>query len=219
MAQENLTIIQHLEELRRRIIKSIILVGASSLFCYSLTDLITPILLNPVGKAVFISVQEPFVTNIKLSLICGIFVSSPFLIYRIWGFASLGLNPNERKYVLIFWPLSFILFIIGLAFSYFIMIPIGIKFILGSSSNLIIPMITISSYVSFVSMLTLVFGAVFELPLIMLFLAKIGITKPALLVNRRREAIVLIFTVAAVLTPPDVVSQVLLALPLLVSMN
>ncbi|MFH1996681.1 MAG: twin-arginine translocase subunit TatC [Candidatus Omnitrophota bacterium] len=209
------TLNEHLEELRGRIIKIVIalLVGTFALFNY--IGKILPFLVKPVGKLVFIAPQEAFVTNIKLAFFGGLFLSSPVILYQIWRFVSLGLEENERRYILIFGPLSFVFFVVGAAFGYGIIVPIGIRFLLGFATDFLTPMITVSRYVEFVGMLTLSFGGVFQLPLILLFLTKLGVVTPQFLRAKRRHAVVLIFIAAAFLTPPDVVTQCLMALPLL----
>ncbi|MFH1753693.1 MAG: twin-arginine translocase subunit TatC [Candidatus Omnitrophota bacterium] len=216
MADEPRTFTEHLEELRSRLIKSIIFVIIAAGIVYNFIKVIMPNLTKPVGKLVFIAPQEAFITNIKIALFGGLFLASPFVLYQIWRFISAGLERNEVKYALIFGPISFLFFLAGAAFAYFIVVPIGIKFLLGFATEYVTPMISISNYVSFVGALTLAFGAIFQLPLVSLFLTKIGITTPGFLSRKRRHAIVLIFILAAIITPPDIVTQCLMAVPLLV---
>ena len=216
MNSKSMTLVGHLEELRKAILKSIVaLLICSSLF-FRYVDHVLFIIIRPVGKLVFIAPHEAFVTNVKIALFCGLFFSSPFIIFQIWQFISSGLSLQEKKYVYIFGPLSFLFFIVGITFGYFVIVPIAMKFLLGFSTSFISPMITIGNYVTFLSTLTLAFGLVFELPIVILFLTKIRLVSPMLLVRRRREAIVSVFILAAFLTPPDVITQVLMALPLLI---
>lgn len=210
-----LPLTEHLEELRKRIIRAVICIIIMSCILYNFMDVLVPILVRPVGKLVFTSPQEAFVANIKLAFWGGFFFSSPFVLYEVWQFVSRGLKENERRYIRIFGPLSFILFILGAVFGYFVIIPIGIKFLLGFATDFVTPMITINNYISFIGGITLAFGVVFELPLVILFLTKMGIVTPEFLVEKRRHAIVLIFIAAAFLTPPDVITQCLMAFPLL----
>ncbi|MFH1318353.1 MAG: twin-arginine translocase subunit TatC, partial [Candidatus Omnitrophota bacterium] len=123
---------------------------------------------------------------------------------------------KEKKYAAIFGIWSLILFIVGISFGYFLVFPIGLRFLINFSDEFIRPMITVSKYVSFLGRITFLFGAVFQFPLAILFLAKIGIVNIKSLVKRRREVIVAIFIAAAFFTPPDVITQILLAVPLLV---
>jgi sec-independent protein translocase protein TatC len=211
-----LTFTQHLDELRSRIIKSVISVVVCSCVVYYFVDFFLSIFTKPVGQLVFIAPQEAFVTNIKIALIGGLFLSSPFLLFQVWRFVSAGLKKNEKKYTLIFGPLSFIQFLLGVVFVYFVILPIGMKFLLGFASDQVVPMITISKYISFVGTLMLCFGLIFELPLVILFLSKIGLVNPTFLVSKRKHAIVIVFIGAAIVTPPDVITQVLMAFPLLI---
>lgn len=215
MEDKRATIVEHLNELRNHIGKSLIFLLVCSVIIYSSIDKILLFLSKPVGKLVFIAPQEAFTTNIKIAFFVGLLFSSPFILYQIWKFVSLGLLPKERKYIRIFGPLSFLLFVIGFTFGYLIIVPIGMKFLLGFASEILAPMITISKYISFVFNLSFAFSLVFQLPIVILFLTKIGIVTPAVLKKRRKEAIVLVFITAAIMTPPDVVTQVLMAVPLI----
>lgn len=215
MEDKRATIVEHLNELRNHIGKSLIFLLVCSAIIYSSIDKILLFLSKPVGKLVFIAPQEAFTTNIKITFFVGLLFSSPFILYQIWKFVSLGLLPEERKYIRIFGPLSFLLFVIGFTFGYLIIVPIGMKFLLGFASEILAPMITISKYISFVFNLSFAFSLVFQLPIVILFLTKIGIVTPAVLKKRRKEAIVLVFIAAAIMTPPDVVTQVLMAVPLI----
>ncbi|MFH1783413.1 MAG: twin-arginine translocase subunit TatC [bacterium] len=215
MDDTKLTLVAHLEELRNRGIKSFVFVFLVSLVLYAFIDALLPALIKPIGKVVFISPQEAFVTNIKIALFGGLFLSSPFLLYQVWKFISVGLKPGEKKYAAIFGPISLLFFILGSSFAYFVIIPIGMKFLLGFETGVVTPMITISNYVSFIVTLIFAFGIVFQLPLAMLFLTKTGLIAPGFLSKKRKHAIVLIFITAAILTPPDVITQCLMAVPLI----
>lgn len=212
---KKLTLIEHLDELRGRIIKSVIFIIICSCLLYNFINVFLPILMKPVGKLVFIAPTEALIVNMKIAFLGGVFLSSPFVIYQIWQFVSAGLKETEKKYILIFGPMSFILFILGSSFGYFVIIPIGMKFLLGFATDFVAPMISISRYISFVGTLTFAFSMIFQLPLILLFLTKIGIVTPAL-TGKRKHAIVLMFILGAVLTPPDIITQCLMAGPLLV---
>lgn len=213
---KELGLAQHLEELRSRLIKSIAVIVVCFIGVYNFVDHIMVALIKPVGELVFIAPTEAFVTRMMIALLVGIFVSSPFLIFQVWRFVSVGLKKKESKYITIFGPFSFIFFILGALFAYFLVIPLGMKFLLSFATDSITPMISMNKYVSFVGTLTLSFGLIFQLPIAILFLTKIGLVTPRFLSTRRRNAIVLIFIGAAVLTPPDVVTQCLMAIPLLI---
>ena len=216
MREKRLTFFQHLEELRSRIIKSLIFVIVVSCILFNLTDKILLNIVRPVGSLIFIEPAEAFIANIKIAFWGGLFLSSPFILYQIWQFLLSGLNTNERRYVFIFGPLSFIFFMLGAGFGYFIIVPIGIKFLLSFSTDFIAPAISLGRYVSFVGVLTFAFGAIFEIPLVILFLTRLGVVSPVFLSTRRKHAVVIIFILAAILTPPDVVTQCLMAGPLMI---
>jgi len=215
MTEKRLTLVEHLEELRGGIIRALVCVIAVSCALYAFVDRILPGLVRPVGRLVFIAPQEALISRIKIAFFGGLFLSVPFVLYQIWKFVSSGLKPAEVRYALIFGPLSAIFFFIGAFFGYFVIVPIGIRFLLGFASEFLTPMISVSKYISFVGVLTLSFGVIFELPLASLFLTKVGIITPGLLSARRKHAAVAMFIAAAVLTPPDIVTQCLMALPLL----
>lgn len=214
-ADKPLALAGHLEELRSRVLKSVISIALASIFLYAFADRIYRSLVKPVGKLVFIAPQEAFVTQVKLAFFGGLFLSLPFVLFQFWRFISVGLKKKEKKYTLLFGPLSLVFFVAGAAFGYFIIVPIGLAFLLGFATDSITPMLTVSKYVSFVGMLTLAFGMIFELPLASLFLTKIGVVTPRFLSKKRRHAIVFIFIAAALFTPPDMVTQLLMAIPLM----
>lgn len=210
------TVVEHLNELRSCIIRSLICLFITAVIIYNFIEPILIFLIKPVGKLVFIAPQEAFIAKIKLAFFSGALISAPFILYQAWKFIASGLLDRERKYIRFYGPFSFILFVGGFLFGYCLIVPLGIKFLLGFSSDYVVPMITISNYISFVFMLSFAFALIFQLPIALLFLTKVGIVTPAVLTKRRREAIVLIFIAAALFTPPDVVTQVLMAVPLIV---
>lgn len=206
----------HLDELRSRLIKSAFAVAVAACLFYSFVDEVLAFLIRPVGKVIFTSPADAFVARFMLTIWGGIIIALPVIIYQIWQFVSVALKDNEKKYVRFFAPFSFLLFVVGSLFGYWVMIPMGMKFLLSFSTDYIVPMITIQNYISFVTTLVLAFGMAFQLPLILMFLAKIGIVTPAFLIQKRKHAIILILIASALITPPDAVSQIIMALPLLV---
>ncbi|NOX97117.1 MAG: twin-arginine translocase subunit TatC [Nitrospirae bacterium] len=216
MSDRRLPLVEHLAELRRRLIICLASIFIFALLSYFYAQKILALLMKAVGKLVFIAPQEAFIAYLKIALFAGLFLSLPVILYQIWQFVSAGLLPKERKYLLVYGPLSFFLFLIGATFSYQVVLPLGLKFLIDRYSTATLqPMISISKYISFVGMFLLAFGVVFELPLIVLFLVKIGLVSPQSLRRRRREVIVLTFILAAVMTPPDIFTQFLLAVPIL----
>jgi sec-independent protein translocase protein TatC len=211
----SLSFFEHLDELRGRLIKSIFAIFICACIFYPFIDQTLSLLIKPVGKLVFTSPTDAFVARLALTIFAGIFLALPVVLYQFWKFIAVGLKAHERKYIVIFAPWSLILFIIGGLFAYFVAIPISIRFLLSFSSDLIVPMITIKSYISFVGTLILAFGIVFELPLILIFFTKIGIATPAFLIQKRKYAIVIILILSALITPPDFITQLIMAAPLI----
>ena len=207
----------HLDELRSRLIKSFIAVVVAACLFYPYVDPFLAFLIKPVGKVVFTSPADAFVVRLMLLICGGVVLALPVIIYQLWQFAAAGLKENEKKYIRFFAPASFFLFVVGCVFGYWVIIPVGMKFLLSFATDSIVPMITLPNYISFIVTLVLAFGLCFQLPLVLLFLAKIGIVTPAFLVQKRKHAIVLILIASAILTPsPDAISQILMAGPLLV---
>jgi sec-independent protein translocase protein TatC len=214
--------LEHLEELRWRLIKSISFLFVFSIICLIFSDQIFQSLLyttknlsQPINLQ-SLKVQTVFVIKLELSIIAGFFISLPFIFYQIWAFIAPGLRQKEKKYG--FWVIisATLLFLLGAALAYFLIIPIALDFFLGLSPPSITNNIALDFYFSFVVRMIFVFGIVFELPIVSLILTKLGLINAALLRKYRRYAIVIIFIVAAILTPPDPVSQILLAIPLLI---
>ncbi|MDI6793149.1 MAG: twin-arginine translocase subunit TatC [bacterium] len=219
---KKLTLIEHLEELRRRIIISAIAIMIGFGLSYFFIERIMDFLIKPLTKTgqtsrlVFMAPQEAFFAYLKLAFFAGIFLSLPVTLYQAWKFISSGLFVSERRLALIYLPFSLILFLTGALFCYFIVFPIGMKFFLGFTSPTIQPMISVTRYISFLGIMVLAFGVIFELPLVILFLTKLGVITPDFLAKKRRHALVGILVVAAILTPPDCVSQLLMALPVMI---
>lgn len=204
----------HYEELRSRLIKAIAAFLFFSCLFYAVIDEALGILAKPVGILIFTTPAEAFVTRIMLTLFGGFFLALPVILYQIWRFIASGLKEHELRYVRIFGPCSLLLFLSGALFAYFVIVPVSVRFLLGYANEFIVPMITIKNYVSFVGTMLLAFGIVFELPLALMFLAKIGVATPAFLIQKRKYAIVIILIISAVITPPDVITQIMMALPL-----
>ena len=224
--EKRLPISEHLEELRSRIINSIIVVVVlffiSWFYKLRILDIIKKphsITMESLGLSQSLQVlsyQEGFYAYIKLCLMTAVFLAYPVILYQIWKFVEAGLYKKERRYVRIFAPISFIAFIIGVLFGYFFLIPFGLQFLIKVLGGEIQPIITMSQYISLVTMLTLALGVVFQLPLIMLFVSRIGMLKAEDFIKWRMYAILIIFILAAVITPPDPFTQVMTALPMII---
>jgi len=206
----------HLDELRHRLIKCILAVIFFSFLVYYFVEDILKFIVQPIGKVVFTAPADAFVVYLTLTMFSGALLSFPVILYQFWCFVAGGLKPDERKYALAYGPFSLLFFLFGGAFAYFIIMPVSLKFLLSFSNDIIVPMITIKSYVSFVGTTVIIFGVIFELPLVLMFLTKIGIATPDFLIQKRKYAIVLIFIISAIVTPPDMVSQLMMAGPLMV---
>lgn len=216
---------QHLEELRKRIIYIFICLLIVFIAVYTQGKPLMGLLMKPIlqfmpdnSSMAFLGITEGFLTELKLAFLASVFISMPFLLYQGWKFVAPGLYAHERKYVFGFVISASLLFFTGAAFAYFIVFPLGFQFFLkyaGEGWNMIASL-SVAWYLNFVTRLIMAFGIVFELPVIIFFLVKIGLVKEAALRKYRRYAIVMIFVLAAILTPPDVISQLMMAGPLLI---
>jgi len=165
---------------------------------------------------IFTGLPEAFFTYLKVALLSGIMLAAPVIIYQFWMFVTPGLYKKEKRILIPIVFLSSVFFIGGSLFGYFIVFPWGFKFFLGFATETIRPLPSMKEYLSFSAKLLLAFGLVFELPLVLTFLARIGIVSVDFLKKNRKYALLLFFAGAAILTPPDVVTQVMMALPLMV---
>jgi len=222
MDEKKLPLTAHLQELRKRLILSFIAVGIGFALCYTFADSIFNILAAPLikvmpsgGSLIFTSVAEAFFTYMKVAFIAGLILASPFVLYQIWAFVAPGLYQKEKRYVVPFVFSGSFFFALGVLFGYFVAIPIGFKFLLGYATDLIKPMPSMKEYLSFSIKFLLAFGIVFEFPVVLILLARIGVVDAKTMARQRKYAILLIFIFAAVMTPPDLISQVLMALPLI----
>lgn len=218
------SIVEHLSELRFRVVRALwgLIVGFGICYYFNeqLMDVIRmpiqPFLPNNGGGLVFLGVMDKFVAGLKVALLGGIILSCPWWLYQLWKFIAPGLYDKERKYAIGFISFGSFMFLIGVSFAYFLVYPAAFKFLLSFGGTKDTPMITLSEYLSFFVTTTLVFGAAFELPLIMVILGLLGIIDDKLLRSKRRYAIVILAVISAVLTPPDALSMFMLLVPLTV---
>jgi sec-independent protein translocase protein TatC len=211
----------HLAELRNRLIICLVAVGVGFAVAYAFSAqifdwLVQPLVkvLPPGDKLVFTALPEAFFIYLKASLIAGIVLASPVIFYELWLFVAPGLYQKEKRFVLPFVLISTLLFVTGALFGYYVIFPVGFRFLVGFSTENIRALPSLQLYLTFCLKLLLGFGLVFEFPVLAYFLGRAGIITSGLMAKNRRIAILLIFVIAAVLTPPDVVSQILLAVPL-----
>lgn len=212
--------LDHLEELRWRLIKCIVSIFIGAIIVYFFASEVMQLLVRPhnliakSSKLIFLEPTGGFMVHLEIALFGGIIISLPVIFFQLWKFIAPGLYERERSWVIIIIFVSTLSFLIGASFAYLVMIPIGLKFLLGFQSELLTANLTIQKYLSFVLTLVFVSGMIFELPLVSFFLTKIGLLNPRFLREKRRYGIVVILILAALLTPPDLMTQVLLAVPL-----
>lgn len=222
---ERLPFTAHLEELRARLIKcfAAIILGFAS--CYSFSGTLFDFLFAPLvrvlatqgGTLAMHRVQEAFLTHLKISLLAAVFIASPVILYQLWKFVAPGLYSHERRYV---WPFVFTataFFFTGAGFAYGVVLPFGLEFLIGmAAGEQVQAILSIEAYLGFSTRLLLAFGTVFELPVVVFFLARMGLVTHEPLARGRGYALIVIVIVAAILTPPDVFTQTMMAVPLYV---
>jgi len=224
--QSKMPLFQHLEELRTRLLICCLAVGIGFVGCYFFSSRIFEILMRPwinamppgqPAKLIYTAPHEAFFVYMKVSFMAGTILAAPIILWQIWKFVAPGLYENEKRYMLPVILSSSLCFISGVLFGYFVVIPVAFKFFASFSSEYITPMLRTTEYLAFANKMLLCFGIAFQLPVFAFFLAKMGVLSADFLKRKRKWAIVLVFIAAAVLTPsPDVVSQLLMAMPLLV---
>lgn len=220
--EEKQPFLSHLEELRKRLIRSVIGIGIGFIVCYAFRKQLFGILIQPLmdnlpegDKLIFTNLPEMFFAYLKTAAVGGIIFTSPFIFYQVWMFIAPGLYQKERRLAGPFVFFSTLLFVGGALFGYFIVFPFGFRFFLGFANESIQALPTVKQYFSFAVKLLLAFGVIFELPVIIFFLAKIGLVSTEFLKKQRKYAIFLTFVIAAILTPPDIITQCMMAVPLI----
>jgi len=218
MKEKKMTVFEHLEELRYRIIVSAISILLCSTGGYFVAEPVMKILSAPLGdnKLVFLTPSEGFTTHIQISIVVGIIISSPMLLYQLGAFTFPALNPGEKKYACIFIPLIILFFCSGVAMGTFLVLPTGMKFLINFSTMDLQPMLSVSNYFSFALTVIVSCGVVFELPLVALLLGKLGIVNSVMLGKYRKYAVLAAFVISAVITPSvDMFTQLLVAVPII----
>jgi len=218
-----MSLTDHLVELRKRLVRCVIILFIGFGACYYYKDFIFDIVTRPLvhvlpknSYLIYTGLTEAFFVYMKLAFFASLIITCPFIIYQIWKFISPALHSTEKKYVLPFVLFSTLLFISGVLFGYFIALPPAFEFFVSFNNRYLQSMISFSDYISLFVTFLLGFGLSFELPVFMFFLAKLGIVNSQMLSKQRKYAILVIFIVAAILTPsPDALSQILMAIPLM----
>lgn len=205
----------HLEELRSRIIKSLLAVVVGSCITYFFLDEITNFLIAPVGKLYYMQPGEAFFTYLKIDIVTGFLIALPVIFFHVWKFFLPALTKSERAILGIIVPASVILFFAGMAFSFFLILPVALKFFMGFGTENLQTMFSFQNYFDFVILFVLPFGFVFELPLIITVLGQIGILTSEFLGKYRRIVFFLSFIIGALVTSPDVFTQVAVAIPVM----
>lgn len=214
-----MTVVEHLEELRRRLIVSLVAVAGGTVAGWFLTPRLLPVLLRPARDAgvqmISLAPAELFWVYLKVALLAGLVLAMPVVLYELGAFVWPGLEPRERRLTLALLPAALVLFAGGVVFAYEVMLRYLFQFFVGFRTPGVTPSLAVGQYLSFVINVLLPFGLVFQLPVALALLALLDLVSHRFLVRNRKYAVLIIFIVAAVLTPPDPLSQLLMAVPLL----
>ena len=228
----------HLEELRRRLIVAFVSVTAAFLACFNYSEVLYRWLVKPMKESLVLSLREPYLSfvprekvydlvflapaealwmHMKVALIAGLVIAMPVIFWQVWRFLSPGLHKSEKRMAIPFIFITSSLFLLGTGFCFIIVLPFAMNFLLNFRTEALTPMISVERYVDFCLKFILAFGAIFELPVVMVFLSRIGVVTPLWLAKNRKYAVLVAFIVAAVLTPtPDAFNQTLMAVPIIV---
>ena len=224
--------ISHLTELRSRLIHSFIFLFVFFILCYFFAEYLYGFLVEPYAQAVkndgterrliFTALQETFLTYLKVAFFASFFVTSPFILIQVWKFIAPGLYDHEKSAIMPYMVITPILFFLGGALVYYLIMPLAIKFFISFESSGLITNLPIqleakvNEYLSLIMKLIFAFGLSFQLPVVLSLLARVGVVDSEFLKKRRKYVVVIIFTAAAILTPPDPITQIGLAIPLLI---
>ncbi len=213
----SMSLIAHLTELRSRLIKCLVATALGSCVGYFYIQEIMHYITLPAGKLYYMQPAEAFFTYLKVACVAGFLLALPIIFWQVWRFFLPALTTRERMVLGIVVPTSVVLFFCGLAFSFFLVLPAGIKFFLGFGNTELEALLSVNKYFDFVIMFVLPFGFIFELPLVMTIMGKLGLITSAFLKKYQRIIIFLSFVVGAIITPtPDVFTQAMIALPIIV---
>ena len=215
-----LPIVGHLEELRKRLWGCLVVITLASMISFAWTGRLIEWLKRPAGPAlgrlVFFSPPEAFLAYMKVAITVGLFLSAPVILAQVWAFISPGLTARERRYGFGFIWWGSLLFLAGGAFAYWALLPVSLRFLLSFGRDQLEPVMSISRYLSFTTMVILSCGLAFQLPLVMFVLARLGLVSSRMLRQKWRHAVVAIIVAAAILTPTaDVATLLLLVVPML----
>lgn len=214
----------HLTELRKRVVACVIATAIAFIITYTFSEFLYGLLAAPLIAALpakneflaFTGVIEPFYTYLKVALTGAVVLASPVIFYEIWAFAAPGLLKNERRWFIPIVVVSALFFLIGVLFAYLVVFPVAFKFLLSYAGAELRPVLSMGVYFSFATKMLIAFGAVFEMPVLTLILSRLGILTAAKLIGWWKYALLFSVIVGAVLTPPDIFSQALMAAPIMV---
>lgn len=211
-----LSLVGHLSELRQRIIIMAIAVVIGTGIAYYYVDFLLELLLAPGGKLYYMRPTEAFFTYLKVSVVGGFVIATPVILYQIWGFVKPALTVREKSISNWVLPVAIILFIIGIVFSYTLVLPAAVAFFMGFATDELQPMFSVGQYLDFVLSFVLPFGFIFELPLIIIIMGHFNLITSQFLKTKRKFFILLAFIIGAVISPtPDMFSQIMIALPMI----
>ena len=221
--EKPMTLLDHLGELRKRLVRGFLAVLIGFFACYGFAQQLFYYLSLPLlkvmpadSKFIYTGVAEGFFVDMKVAFVAGLFAACPFLFYQIWAFIAPGLYEEEKRYVLPLALFSAFFFLLGGVFCYFGVFPFAFEFFMSYSTGNIVAMLSIDEYLGFALKMLIAFGLIFEMPLFSFFLARMGLITAQKMRDVRKYAVLAVFVIAAILTPPDVFSQLMMAGPMLV---
>ncbi|HLU22072.1 MAG TPA: twin-arginine translocase subunit TatC [Bacillaceae bacterium] len=219
MNQKEMTFLDHIEELRKRLMRIVVFFVLAVIVSFLIVEPIINFIQNAdVAEELTMNafrVTDPFKVYMNMTFVIALIITSPVVLYQLWSFVSPGLLEKERRVTLSYIPVSVLLFLGGLAFSYFVLFPFLIKFMLDLSNEMSIQStIGINEYFQFLFQITIPFGLLFQLPVVILFLTRLGIITPMFLAKIRKYAYFVLLVIAAIITPPDVISHLMVTVPL-----
>lgn len=217
------SLVGHLYELRKCLLNSLLGIVVAFVGCWAFSEIIFDFIRGPIspflehsgGGLVFTAPMDKFLAHLKVSFLAAFIVSSPWWLWQLWKFISPALYDSEKSFGIYFILFGTFLFISGVSFVYYVVYPLAFKFLMNFGGGLDAPMITIKEYLSFFVTTTLVFGLAFEMPLILSLLGRFGVIDKSFLQRNRRYGIVLLSILSAFITPPDVISMLLMMAPML----
>ncbi len=221
MIEEKKPFIAHLKELRDRLVVSLAGLGVAFIITYSFKERIFHFLMQPFiqvmppkSSFIFTSITEAFITYFKVSIVAALFLAAPVILYEVWMFVAPGLYEKEKKYIAPFIIFGSFFFIGGALFCYYVTMPVVYHFFVSFAGDMIIPMPSLKEYMNLTLKMLIIFGLIFQMPLVAFYLAKAGIINYRGLASKRRYAILGIAVLSAIITPPEVSSQLLMAVPM-----